>query len=217
MQSNSEEFLDKKYTVVRGALEQPTIDIITQYALFDEMQNFVPEVTTMGDRAQVPNAHSKYADPAMEAMLLHMQPILEKATGLELEPTYSYYRVYRNGDDLKHHVDRESCEISSTLSFNYSYDPNKYEWPIYIGETPVYLKPGDVAVYRGMDLDHWRDPLLYEEDVWQVQAFLHYVDKNGPYAEFKWDNRPSIGSRPIAFTSANNKLANVNKPYIQYL
>jgi len=188
--TEKEQFIKNGYTVVRNAVSKELIDFVTQYALFDEMQDFTDE-SNKGN--QVPNAHSKYADPAMEAILLMVQPIIEKNTGLSLSPTYSYYRVYRNGNELKHHIDRPACEISCTLAFNYSYDDSKYRWPIFVGKEPIYLYPGDLAIYRGMELDHWREPLEYEESVWQVQAFLHYVDNNGPNAEWAFDKRPSIG------------------------
>jgi hypothetical protein len=52
----NKQFKDKGYCVVKGAISPELRDFVTQYALFDEMQN-----QTEGD-AQVPNAYSKYAD-----------------------------------------------------------------------------------------------------------------------------------------------------------
>ena len=188
MLSNAEFFQKNKYVFVKNALEKNLVDFVTQYALFDEKQNPIKKDT------QVPNAHSKYADPAMETILLLMQPIIEKNTGLELYPTYSYYRVYKNKDKLDIHTDRESCEISATVSFNFSYIEDKeYRWPIHIDNNSITMEPGDLAIYRGIELNHWREELIYHDDVWHVQAFLHYVDKNGPYSEFKYDKRSSIG------------------------
>ena len=56
-------------------------------------------------------------------------PKMQKETGLELIPTYSYARIYKKGDILKRHKDRPSCEISTTL--NLGGDP----WPIFIDDT----------------------------------------------------------------------------------
>jgi len=186
MTTNS--FKSKGYTLVKKALDIDVVNIITQYALFDEMQNFSP------DGVQVPNAHSRYADPAMESVLLHLHEVMEKNTGLELDPTYSFYRVYRENDELVAHKDRESCEISCTLSFNYSYNADEYTWPIYMEGNPCTLEPGDLVVYRGCELEHWRDKFTPpSNDDWHVQGFFHYVDKNGPYADFRYDKRNSIG------------------------
>lgn len=196
------EFRKKGYTVVKGAVTPELRDVITQYALFDEMQDFTP------DGQQVPNAHSKYADPAMETMLLHLHSKVERRTGLTLHPTYSFYRVYRNGDELKPHTDRPSCEISATVCFNYSYyhydnsgydeygaqsARESYEWPIYMDGARIVMSPGDMVIYRGIDLQHWREPFSPPGDDWHVQAFFHYVDANGPHADYKYDKRTSIG------------------------
>lgn len=199
--SNIEKFKDHGYCIVRSAISNELRDIITQYALFDEMQDFNP------DTDQVVGAHSKYADPAMESILLHLHKTMEENTGLQLYPTYSFYRVYRNGDELTPHRDRPSCEISATLCFNYSYNDTQYTWPIYIGEggNAADLKPGDMLIYRGCDLPHWRDQFDVDADTWHVQGFFHYVDANGPYAEYKNDKRSTIGESKIKNTTTSTK------------
>lgn len=207
------DFQKNGYVIVRNAISTELRDFITQYALFDEMQDKVPE-RELHDSPQVPNAHSKYGDPAMETMLLHLHPIMEQNTGLKLHPTYSYYRVYRNGDDLKPHIDRASCEISATLCFNHSFDAKDYQWPIFMQGNEVNLNPGDMVIYKGEELSHWREPFEYPDDAWQVQGFFHFVDANGPHVEWKWDKRECIGHVNRKRVSVDNK---VQKPYIQWL
>ena len=76
---------------------------------------------------------------------------IEEVTGLELCPTYSYQRIYKQGQELDRHKDRPSCEISVTM--NLGGDP----WPIYLEPSgkegqkgiKVDLKPGDMLVYSG--------------------------------------------------------------------
>lgn len=182
-------FKNNGYVIVKNALNPELRDFITQYALFDEMQNFSP------DAFQVPNAHSKYADPAMETLLLSLQNMMEESTGLKLYPTYSFYRVYRNGDILDPHKDRPSCEISATVCLNYSYDGSVYSWPIIMDGNKINMGPGDIVIYRGIDLEHSREKFTPPGDDWHVQAFLHYVDKNGKYSEYKYDKRSSIGTK----------------------
>jgi hypothetical protein len=198
------QFKENGYTLVKNAVKTELRNVVTQYALFDEMQDFTP------DGSQVPRAHSKYADPAMEAMLLHLHPLMEKNTGLELYPTYSFYRVYRKGDILTPHKDRPSCEISTTVCFNYSYDDSEYTWPIIMNGNKVHMKPGDIVIYRGVDLEHSREEFAPPGDDWHVQAFLHYVDVNGPYSDYRFDKRESIG-----LLEKKNK--DNRKPYIQYV
>lgn len=205
---NQQLFQKNGYCVVKSAVSFELIDFITQYALFDEMQDFQAE----GEKNQVPDAHSKYGDPAMETLLARLHKIMEENTGLALYPTYSYYRIYRNGNELKKHIDRPACEISCTLCFNYSYDDEEYQWPIFMDGNPVSLKPGDLVIYRGMELEHWREPFdIDKENSWHVQGFFHYVDKNGPYTDHKFDKRESIGYLP------ESKTGKSSKSYIEYL
>lgn len=182
-----EEFKKNGYTVVRNAIDPTLINFISQYCLFDELQDFTP------DTGQVLGAHSKYADPAMETMLLYIQKIVENNTGLNLFPTYSFYRVYRNGDELFPHTDRESCEISVTMCFEYSYDDSKYVWPIFIESSPIIMHPGDIVIYRGIEKEHSREMLNCSEKCWHIQAFFHYVDADGPFANYAYDKREHIG------------------------
>jgi hypothetical protein len=91
------------------------------------------------------------------------------------------------------------------------YDDKKYQWPIHMGGTPVILFPGDMVIYKGCEIDHWRDPLEYDQDTWHLQGFFHYVDVNGPYAEFKYDKRNSVGE------NKEYKAPKSNKPYITFL
>lgn len=216
--TNVEIFEKNKYCVVNSAISDELRDFITQYSLFDEMQNFQPEKvfnSVWSVPPQVPNAHSKYADPVMETTLLHLQPIMEKNTGLKLLPTYSYFRVYRPGDDLKPHLDRPSCEISATLCFNYSYDKQKYKWPIFMEGNRVELDPGDLVIYRGCELEHWREEFdIHDQDAWHVQGFFHYVDANGPYSDWKYDKRNNLGEKPKSMISPKEIS---EKKYIQYL
>ena len=216
--STVEQFKEKGYCLVKNAVSKDLVDLATQYALFDEMQDFSP------DPSQVVGAHAKYGDPMMESLLLKLHPTMEKATGLKLIPTYSFYRVYRNGDELTPHKDRPSCEISCTLSLNYSYENTDFSWPIYMDGSAVHLKPGDIVVYRGIDKEHWREKLEHKEEVWHVQAFLHYVDANGPHKDWAYDTRPSIGAPSYTKTkgvAVNNGLVKQESPqlpsYIEFV
>jgi hypothetical protein len=47
-----------------------------------------------------------------------------------------------------------------------------------------------MLIYRGADIPHWRE--VFTGD-WWVQTFLHYVDANGKFTDFKFDGREQIG------------------------
>lgn len=198
-------FKKNGYVIVKNAISKDIAEIFTNYALFDEKQNFSPEKEKIGG-GQVPNAHSKFVDPATEALLLYLQPVIEKYTGLNLYPTYSIYRIYRNGDVLYPHTDRNSCEISVTLCLGHSYANSEYKWPIFVDEKPFFLSPTDLLIYRGIDLKHWRNTFDIKKESWHVQAFFHYVDANGHYSNLKYDQRGGIG-----YPSQLNDKSFVNK------
>ena len=206
MNKNLEMFENLGYCVVKNAINQDIIDIASQYALFDEFQNF------NGTDEQVEGAHSKYADPLMEVLLLKLHAIMERNTGLELDPTYSYYRVYRPGDELRPHTDRPSCEISCTMHIGNNND--KIKWPIFMNGGSIEQSPGDIVIYKGIDLEHWREPLDCDDpDFFQVQGFFHFVNKNGPHAEWRFDKRNHIGEHKKILPKNEKKSS---KHYIEY-
>ena len=47
-----------------------------------------------------------------------------------------------------------------------------------------------MCVYSGCELEHWREPY---EGTQQIQCFLHYVNSNGKYKDYKFDKRPMMG------------------------
>ena len=188
-------FKKDKFTIIEKAIDLKIANFVYNYFLmkrqvartmFDEkyISPFTTEFGIWND-SQVPNTYSLYADIAMEILLLLVQPVMEKKTGIKLIPTYSYARIYKKGDILNRHKDRFSCEISTTL--NLGGDP----WPIYIEPDSkmgrviegkgyisdntkgikVNFKPGDMLVYRGNLLEHWREPFEGENC---GQVFLHY-------------------------------------------
>jgi hypothetical protein len=69
------------------------------------------------------------------------------------------------------------------------------------------MKPGDIVIYRGIDLEHSREEFKPPGNDWHVQAFLHYVDVNGEYSDWAYDKRENVG-----FLNSNK-----NKNYIHYV
>lgn len=141
---------------------------------------------------QVENSFSWYGAYSFESLLLHMLPAVEEVTGKQLYPTYSYARIYWNDATMAIHTDRPSCQYSATITIEEDEDVS---WPIYManydGEIkPLHLKTGSMCVYRGDRLEHYREAYTGKR---QIQAFLHYVDADGEFAEFKYDKRPALG------------------------
>jgi len=211
-----------KYQVIKGALSYELANFIFNYFLlkrdavkwmYDHNVTWDNGLLGSWNDQQIPNTYSHYGDHVMETLLVKMLPVMAKETGLNLIPTYSYARIYKKGDILRRHKDRPSCEISTTL--NLGGDP----WPLFIDGTgadsvideyksiikpnspegtKVLLDVGDMLVYNGCELEHWREPF---EGNTCAQVFLHYNHVNGPFAEKnRFDKRPMLGVPPIRST-----------------
>jgi hypothetical protein len=182
-------FKDNKYVKVPDALEAATCKKMSNHLL-----KLVEDNKTTKDD-QCPLSQSIYGDPVLDQLLEDLKPTIEKATGLKLNPTYSYARKYAPGDELKPHTDRPACEISATLTLGH----DGKVWPIHVSKDattekdvgPIDLPVGSLMIYRGMEINHWREP--YKEGKWQCQVFLHYVDVDGPHKDLKYDGREKLG------------------------
>jgi hypothetical protein len=162
---------------IKDAVSQDLCKFLTGILL---RSPFVGYGRTEGDQ-QVPNAYSVIAHEIIfETLLERLWPSLEFAVGEELLPTYSYARLYSNGDELKPHKDRPACEISVTVQLGRSHN---YAWPIYMGSKRFDIAEGDAVLYKGCDIEHWRNVCDGPEGYYSGQVFLHYVRKNGKHAD----------------------------------
>jgi hypothetical protein len=171
----------------RSSLRESDLSLMYQYACYA----IAAGAMAPGD-SQVPRTPCSYSDPMMDRLLTRLLPEVEVISGLLLFPTYSYVRVYKTGDVLKRHIDRPSCEVSVSLCLGYdAAEP----WPLWIegpqGVRGIALETGEALVYRGTECPHWRDEFRGKR---LVQVFLHYVDRHGPNAEWKFDKRNSLSS-----------------------
>jgi len=200
-------FKEQKYLFIKDFIDPDLAKLIKNYTLLQ--QQFFPHLEA--ENQQIPNTHSVYGDHMMDSLLGHTTPKMEELTGYQLFPTYTYYRVYKQGDTLKHHIDRASCEISATVCLGYDYSNletfsgTDYNWKLWVNNTAnakAYggdpekdigydMEPGDAIVYKGTEVDHWREEF---KGKMQSQVFFHYVDQNGPFGEVaKYDCRPALG------------------------
>jgi hypothetical protein len=129
---------------------------------------------------QIPNAKAILDHEIMfETLQERLWPTIEAVVGEELLPTYAYARLYSNGDELLKHSDRPACEVSVTIQLGRSHN---YAWPIYMGGNRYDMAEGDGVIYRGCDIEHWREVCNGPTDYYSGQVFLHYVRKNGACA-----------------------------------
>lgn len=192
-----------KYVHLKNVLPREDCD-----KLVEQLKKLVANQQTTKD-PQCPISEAIHGAPVFDSLLEHLLPSFEIASGKKLYPTYAYARLYSPGEELKIHTDRPACEISVTLTLGFEGNV----WPIYMGDPDetklsekrigehdteywlkniscIEMKVGDAVLYRGQEKAHWREK--YVEGQWQAQVFLHYVDANGPHAEWKYDKRQRL-------------------------
>mgnify|MGYP003147688400 CR=1 FL=1 len=189
------------YKIIDNAISVELSTFLIQYFLLKKdsvtmmlNDNYIPKLDTdFGNYTdeQVPNTYSVYADHAAETLLIRLHPLMEKTLNKKLVLNYSYMRVYKKGDILHKHKDRFSCQYSTTIFIGGD------QWPIFLkvdeksDPVQVDLEQGDMLIYEGRTMEHWRNSFLGNEC---IQVFLHYTDEKHPEAKKnQLDGRPYLG------------------------
>jgi hypothetical protein len=187
--SAAEAFRRQGYVVIPQLIDAALADFLWSYV----HTKFASQLLGPGGPL-VPNSLGGYGDPPFEGLLEYVRPRIEQYSGLSLHPTYSAFRLYRRGNELRRHRDRPACEIS--VSLNIGQTPGE-PWPIHVeGHSEPHtalLAPGDALLYSGINCFHWREPYAGRQ---LIQAFLHYVNRNGSHADQKFDGRMTLMRPP---------------------
>jgi hypothetical protein len=155
---------------------------------------------------------SEHSDYLMETLMDLSTPVIEQNVKKKLFPTYSFFRIYDKGSDLKTHIDRESCEYTVALCLgahpvdqpyeiflgekddnsDYKYFSNKNNLERYRIDYKFPMLPNNAIIFKGMNKLHWREPCQHDHF---ITVFLHYVDQDGEYKDFKFDKRTGLGGK----------------------
>tara|TARA_Y100001970_G_scaffold21616_3_gene24715 strand:+ start:7465 stop:8079 length:615 start_codon:yes stop_codon:yes gene_type:complete len=174
--------VDRDYTFLKNFISKEESQLAYYYSLIKAIN---PSET---EDSQSPGWDIRSNDPIGLALLYKVKKKMEAYANKKLFPTYCYYRVYKQGSVLLPHTDRPSCEYSATvcLGYNNSNIPN-YNWPFRVGKEMFMMQPGDAVLYKGCDVTHSR--VGKYGGIAQTQIFLHYVDAEGPFKDFKHDKK----------------------------
>lgn len=183
--------MDKQYLLVKDFLSKDVSNFLFEYMKVNAseqqyyaLHNNTPTIPC----GQVKTCIASYSkNSTFDTLLKICHKKMETITGVQLYPTYTYGRMYNDGDQLKVHKDRPACEYSVTIKLG---DTGETNWPIYMGDTAIELDDGDAVVYKGLEIKHYRKRLVAPKSYRMGQIFLHYVDKNGPYANHRFDKDP---------------------------
>lgn len=190
---NNKQIIDKKnYLVVKKVISEDWCQLISEYA--NLKAQIKPNVYRSGDSLK--QVHREYADPLMEVLLQRFTPLVEEATGCALWPTLSFYYSYKNGQQLLPHKDRSSCQIVAGLCIgaDEQYKQTQGTWPLWFKfedqSEAVSVEYGDLVIFKGHETEHWREPFTGQ---WFISAIFGFVEKEGPYAFQRFDQRSQLG------------------------
>jgi len=202
MMTPAQHFKEHKYVLVENFLTDREANFLYNYVknhaivsatIWEtyglEVLDRSPKMLGFFDDPQAPGDFSKYGDIIFDTLLEQRLKDVETITGIDLIPTYTYHRLYTQGSELKRHKDRPSCEISATLCLGFDKGKEEETWPMFINEKPIHMNPGDFVIYRGCEVEHWREPY---KGINHAQVFLHYNEKGGQYNNL-YDTRAHLG------------------------
>ena len=159
------------------------------------------DITYKNPQSSIGKSKGGYCTPWGVALHGFIHNKLKDYIDMDLRETYSYTRKYTRGAYLGTHTDRPSCEVSATLCLDYHTDDNT-PWKIWLrndknyagidaekvkketqdltqrerlnnGFKSVSLKPGDIMLYQGPNIPHWRDYLLGD---YSYHLFVHFFN-----------------------------------------
>lgn len=161
------------------------------------------DITYKNPIDSIGKSSGKYCSPWGNALSHYIHNKLEDCFDMNLVETYSYTRKYHRGAYLGSHTDRPSCEVSATLCLDYRTD-DQTPWTIWLRNDknyagvdaeicknesqdlnhrqrlknsciPVNLEPGDILLYQGPNIPHWRDRFLGD---YSYHLFSHFVNRD---------------------------------------
>lgn len=177
-------------------------------AAFDLFFKHETEITFDSPKSSLNKSHGEAGSPMGIALNRYLKDRLMSVLDLDLGETYAYCRKYERGAYLKAHRDRPACEISITTCLDYQTDDKK-PWKIWLDNSKnwvdnddpqkaweetqgipnrqresvcVELEVGDVLLYQGPNVIHWRDFLIGE---YSYHVFAHFYNREGKMRNIK--------------------------------
>lgn len=188
------------------------------------MYREVNDITHMTPEHQKNKSKGGYCTPWGVALHRWIHDALDNKIDLDLGETYSYTRRYERGAYLTSHTDRPSCEVSATLCLDYKSDDGS-PWKIWLQNDQDYidfhnnkqlveetqgipprrrekakcvsLEVGDLLLYQGPNIPHWRDTFVGD---YSYHIFVHFFNRQSNMLHLPWgkqeDMQGMVGAVP---------------------
>lgn len=175
LRASASEFREKRYTVLRKVLPPLFSVSLRRYLRSLVDAGFVAFATDA-----VATRYMLHKGIVTAYLQVQLRDLISRIVGEPINPSVNYLSCYREGSFLKRHTDRAQCEFSASMLVDFSPEPEDLsDWPLHLeGEDPaeayqIDLGIGDMVVYKGRELVHYRNVL--PEGRFSTSVFLHYV------------------------------------------
>ncbi len=196
-------YRERGYVVARGAVDPSLVQFLVACAHTLNSGRQLVSDPAFG------NTVAKYGDPAFDTLCAGFVGALSEVAATELEPTYSYLRWYRPPCELIRHRDRDACGHTATVHLANWGEPWPFELEDACGaKVRIELDPGDLLLVKGREIPHSRP---HREAGDYLQVFLHYVERDGPEAEYRFDRRPALGLSPESKVNPGGRYSGENR------
>ena len=185
------------FKIIKGVLSKDTCRILArEFRMTRDVLHFTADRSKKYPFADemVDNSFSWYSPLCFESLAdTVIKDVVSSVLEEPVVPTYSYGRIYYNGSELKKHVDRACSEIAVSVCLDI--DNSVADWPLFVHVSENHIEkvlqsPGDIIIYDGNKLPHWRTVYHGHE---HINAFMFYVKENGPRSSLIYDTRQCLG------------------------
>lgn len=158
--SVSDDLSRGNFTVVRGFARGPLLGALRQYYAALVEEGFAKRGGEQGE----PHRWVLHNDPAARTLHAPLAPLVSGLAGEPLKPSFTYLIKYLEGAALDAHRDRAQCAVTAVLQVDFDPEPGgPTPWPLIFvtpaGPEHVFLASGDLLVFRGTAIEHYREPL----------------------------------------------------------
>lgn len=164
--------IDPVFVMAEGNLTQRGFVVIPGFArgpLLESLRRYYSALVDEGF-AKFGGEHGElhrwvvHNDPAARALHAPLTPLVSQVVGKPLKPSFTYLIKYLEGAALDAHRDREQCAVTAVLQVDFEPEPSgPTPWPLIFltpaGPENVSLALGDLLIFRGTSIEHYREPL----------------------------------------------------------
>ncbi|WJG11180.1 hypothetical protein [Aliiglaciecola sp. LCG003] len=184
---NRQQWDTNGYFVCRNLFSDKLIDILRNYyQLFSESHKF--KTCPISGESTLQARRFVIFESILDVFSLYLNEQLDS----QYLPTLSNVRESHLTSSFPAHTDRSACEVTCSFPL---FVEKSHPWPLYLAKeanakgTPIYLNIGDLVVFKGHEIFHWREPYSGSR---QVQVQMHYVQQGGKFEKYRYDEQGEL-------------------------